>query len=68
MNYQLKPVTRANWKQVANLTVAPNQHSLIETNWESLLEANYIKEEEWTPIALYVDAKLVGFAMIGLPD
>lgn len=68
MKYQLKPVTRENWKQVAHLTVAPHQTHLIETNWDSLLEATYVKEHDWLPIALYVDGQLVGFSMIGSSD
>jgi len=65
MRYQLKPITQDNWREAANLSVAENQKNLIEENRDSLLEAAYDRSLQWTPIGLYVDYKMVGFAMIG---
>ena len=65
MRYQLKPITKENWRAAAALEVAPHQKGLIEENTQSLLEAAYDSTLDWTPIGLYVDNKLVGFAMIG---
>lgn len=65
MRYQLKPITQDNQREAANLSVAENQKSLIEENRDSLLEATYDRALQWTPIGLYVDHKMVGFAMIG---
>lgn len=65
MRYQLKPITQENWRTAITLEVAPHQQGLIEDNPTSLLEANYDPNTEWTPIGLYVDHQMVGFAMIG---
>lgn len=65
MRYQLRPITKENWQKAANLKVAPHQVGLIEDNKDSLLEALYVTELKWTPIGLYVDNQIVGFAMIG---
>lgn len=68
MRYHLEPITQKNWRKIAQLSVAPNQNELIEGNTESLLEAAYDSSYDWTPIALCVDNKIVGFAMIGAED
>lgn len=65
MRYQLKPISQENWRTAASLEVAPNQKGLIEENTLSLLEAAYDTKLKWTPVGLYVDNKMVGFAMIG---
>lgn len=65
MRYELKPITKSNWKAVVSLEVTPSQQNLIIPNAHSLVEATYDSEKKWTPLALYVDNKLVGFAMIG---
>ncbi|MHC5269656.1 GNAT family N-acetyltransferase [Enterococcus sp. LJL98] len=65
MRYQLKPITKENWQKIAQLQVAPEQRHLIEDNRDSLLEAVYVKDLNWTPIGLYVDNHPVGFSMIG---
>ena len=68
MRYQLKPLTKENWQKIANLQVAPDQRHLIEDNRDSLLEAVYATDLNWTPIGLYVDNHPVGFSMIGAQD
>ncbi|MDN6639568.1 MAG: GNAT family N-acetyltransferase [Tetragenococcus sp.] len=68
MRYHLEPITQKNWRKIIQLTVAPSQAELIENNTESLLEAAYDSSYDWTPIALCVDNRIVGFAMIGAED
>lgn len=68
MRYHLEPITQNNWRKIIQLAVAPSQAELIEDNTESLLEAAYDSSYNWTPIALCVDNKIVGFAMIGAED
>lgn len=68
MRYELKPISQENWRAVSNLQVAPQQKEMIESNRFSLLEAAYDTKMKWSPIALYVDKKIVGFAMIGAED
>ncbi|MCD5001628.1 GNAT family N-acetyltransferase [Enterococcus saccharolyticus] len=65
MRYQLKPISKENWRTAAQLRVAPHQKNLIEDNRDSLLEAAYDTELQWTPIGLYVNHQMVGFSMIG---
>ncbi|HLQ39890.1 MAG TPA: GNAT family N-acetyltransferase [Tetragenococcus sp.] len=65
MRYHLEPINQNNWRKIIQLTVADRQKDLIENNAESLLEAAYDTSYKWSPIALYVDNNLVGFAMIG---
>lgn len=65
MLYHLEPINQNNWRKITQLSVAPEQKDLIEANAESLLEAAYDTSYDWSPIALYVDNDLVGFAMIG---
>ncbi|HIY58059.1 MAG TPA: GNAT family N-acetyltransferase [Candidatus Tetragenococcus pullicola] len=68
MRYELKPINQENWRTVAKLQVAPHQEEMIEANSLSLLEAAYDVRMNWSPIALYVDKRIVGFAMIGAED
>ncbi|AYW48036.1 spermidine acetyltransferase [Tetragenococcus osmophilus] len=68
MRYHLEPITQNNWRKITQLAVAPSQRELIEDNTESLLEAAYDSSYDWTPIALCVDNRTVGFAMIGAED
>lgn len=68
MRYELKPISQENWRTAASLEVSPHQKGLIADNSISLLEAAYDTERKWTPIGLYVDNKMVGFAMIGIEN
>lgn len=45
MRYELKPITKPNWKAVVSLEVAPNQQNLIIPNAHSLVEATYDSEK-----------------------
>lgn len=65
MRYELKPITQENWRAAIALEVASDQKHLIETPAECLLEAVYDRHLGWTPLGLYVDQTMVGFAMIG---
>lgn len=61
MAVSLRPVTQENWRDVAHLEVAEDQRQFVATNSFSLAEAAY--EPGLTPIAIYADETLVGFAM-----
>lgn len=65
MTIHLIPVTENNWREICDLTVAPNQRNTIETNQVSLLEAAYDKSLKWHPFGLYHKETLIGFTMIG---
>ncbi|MEG0373894.1 MAG: GNAT family N-acetyltransferase [Enterococcus sp.] len=65
MNVSIKAVDESNWREVVALSVSPNQHSFIESNDQSLLEAAYDSSLQWHPLALYHERTIVGFAMIG---
>lgn len=68
MRYYLKPISKENWRKATQLEVAPEQKDFIEDNALSLLEASYDRDHYWTPIGLYVNHEMVGFAMIGLEN
>src|SRR5262249_47855792 len=57
----LRPVTRENWRAVARLEVAEGQRQFVAPNIFSLAEAAY--EPGLTPVAIYADENLVGFAL-----
>ncbi|HCM89784.1 MULTISPECIES: GNAT family N-acetyltransferase [Vagococcus] len=61
----LETITQDNWRLVANLSVTKEQINFIELNSDSLLEAAFDEKFNWMPLALYDEAILVGFAMIG---
>lgn len=61
MTVKLCPVTRQNWRAVAHLEVAEDQRQFVAPNSYSLAEAAY--EPGLTPMAIYADETLVGFAM-----
>lgn len=64
MQIHFRPITRQNLRDVTRrLKVAPEQESFVAPNAYSVAEA-YI-EPTWTPLAIYVDDELVGFAMFG---
>ncbi len=69
----LRPVTRDNWRDCVELTVAPDQTDFVAPNVYSLAQAAY--QGGLVPLAVYVrpqegaDETLVGFAMYSiLPD
>ena len=66
MNITFRPVMRANFSAVVELTVAPEQAEFVAPNVYSLAEA-YL-EPSWTPLAIYAGDDLVGFALFGRDD
>ena len=66
MTITFRPVTRANFSAVVELTVAPEQAEFVAPNVYSLAEA-YL-EPSWTPLAIYAGDALVGFALFGRDD
>jgi diamine N-acetyltransferase len=66
MDITFRPVTRANFSAVVELTVAPEQAEFVAPNVNSLAEA-YL-EPSWTPLAIYAGDALVGFALFGRDD
>ena len=63
MDITFRPVTRANFSAVVELTVAPEQTEFVASNLYSLAEAAI--EPTWTPLAIYAGDDLVGFALFG---
>jgi diamine N-acetyltransferase len=61
MMVTLRPVTQENWRAVARLEVAQDQRQFVAPNVYSLAEAAY--EPGMTPVALYAEGLLVGFAL-----
>jgi diamine N-acetyltransferase len=61
MAISLRPVTQENWRAVAHLEVAEEQRQFVAPNVYSLAEAAY--ETGLTPVAIYADETLVGFAL-----
>jgi diamine N-acetyltransferase len=57
----LRNVTRENWQAIARLEVAPDQQHFVAPNAYSLAEAAY--EPGLTPVAIYADETLIGFAL-----
>ena len=66
MDITFRPVTRANFSAVVELTVMPEQEDFVSSNLYSIAEA-YL-EPTWTPLAIYAGDDLVGFAMFGCDD
>src|SRR5215208_8485144 len=66
MAITFRPVTRANFSAVVELTVMPEQEDFVSSNLYSIAEA-YL-EPTWTPLAIYAGYDLVGFAMFGCDD
>ncbi len=61
MTVTLRPVTQENWRAVAHLEIGENQRQFVAPNIHSLAEAAY--EPGLTPVAIYADETLVGFAL-----
>ncbi|HEY7093036.1 MAG TPA: GNAT family N-acetyltransferase [Ktedonobacterales bacterium] len=64
MPITLREITRENWMQCVQLTVASEQDHFVASNAFSLAQSKY--EPEWVPLALYGDTEMVGFVMYGL--
>ena len=61
MAITLRPVNQENWRAVASLEVTEDQRQFVAPNVYSLAEAAY--ETGLTPVAIYADETLVGFAL-----
>jgi diamine N-acetyltransferase len=58
----LRQVDSANYREVIELTVAPDQQEFVASNVQSLADAYVYRDAE--PYALYADDQLVGFALL----
>jgi diamine N-acetyltransferase len=64
MRVCLQPVTAANWKECAALSVAPEQQSLVPANLYSIAEAQFYSDAYSR--AIYTESgQLVGYALYG---
>jgi diamine N-acetyltransferase len=61
---ELRPITRAIWRESTRLEVAPDQATFVAANVFSLAQARY--EPSWEPHAIYHAGEMVGFVMWGL--
>ncbi len=61
MALSLRPVTSENWNAVTKLEVTESQNHFLAPNSYSLAQVAY--EPGLTPVAIYDDETLVGFAM-----
>lgn len=59
----LRPVTRANWRQVVRLTLRRGQDRYVASNPVSLAQAHY--QPWYVPYGVYAGAVLVGFVLLG---
>lgn len=67
MTLSIQPCDLSNRDEIINLSVFDSQKNFIETNADSLKEADEFNF--WRPCGLYDDRKLIGFAMYGkIPD
>lgn len=65
MTVRIEEVSQSTWRTIAALKVSESQHTFIEDNTTSLLEAAYDTSLHWVPLALYKEETIVGFAMVG---
>ena len=66
MNIDFEPVTSANWRDCAALTVAPQQRDFVSPVAYSLCLCAY--GDVWHPLAATRDGEVVGFVMWGADD
>ena len=59
----LKPITNENLRPVIKLKVADDQNNFVAPNVQSIAQA-YVNPT-WQPLAIYADADLVGFTLLG---
>ena len=60
----LKEITRENIDEVLSLKVEESQRTFVSSNGDSLAQA-YVYSETAFPFAVYEDATIVGFIMLG---
>jgi diamine N-acetyltransferase len=59
----LRPVDSTNYRELIDLSVAPEQQGFVASNVRSLAEA-YVWREGAEPYAVYADDEIVGFALL----
>jgi len=59
----LQPITKSNWKECVNLSVAADQTKFVPDNLYSIAEAQFYPDA--VPLAIYDDHQMVGFIMYG---
>ena len=64
---RLEEITRENIDEILTLKVDESQKSFVSTNGDSLAQA-YVYSETAFPFAVYEDATIVGFIMMGYYD
>ncbi|WP_212990396.1 GNAT family N-acetyltransferase [Actinoplanes auranticolor] len=62
----IEPVTAANWRACAALTVHPGQREFVNAVTYYLCLCNY--GDTWQPLAAVRDGEVVGFCMWGIDD
>jgi diamine N-acetyltransferase len=63
MAISLRPVDQSNYRDVLQLSVAPDQEHFVASNLQSLADA-YVWRDAAEPHAAYADDELVGFALL----
>ena len=63
MEISLREITKDNWRECADLKVAPGQEIFVAPNLYSIAESKF--EPEWKPLAIYCGETMVGFTMYG---
>jgi diamine N-acetyltransferase len=59
----LRPIDESNYRDVLQLSVAPDQERFVASNLQSLADA-YVWRDAAEPRAVYADDELVGFALL----
>jgi len=61
MNIRFEEVTRDNWEECIELSVADKQRDFVASNCESIILSKF--EENCYPLCIYNDDEMVGFMM-----
>lgn len=59
----LQPITKSNWKECSNLSVADSQTEFVPSNLYSIAEAQFYPDA--VPLAIYFENHMVGFILYG---
>jgi len=63
MNTSIHDVTKENIAEIKNLSVSSSQEDYVDSTKDCLIEA--LENDNYKPVGLYMDEKIVGFAMYG---
>lgn len=63
MGIKIHDVTKDNYRDILNLTVARSQLNFVESPYECLEDS--VEQKEYRPVGLYAEDRLIGFAMYG---